>query len=94
MRDALLVAVVGGGTLAMRSAFIVGTATLGPRVARVMGNAKPAILAALVGSFLAGNGLTVQSLSALAVAAVVAMRGASMLLVIGAGVATATVLGL
>lgn len=91
MRDALLVAVVGGGTLAMRSAFIVGTATLGPRTARVMGHAKPAILAALVGSFLAGDGLTLQSLSALAVAAVVAVRGGSMLLVIGVGVATASV---
>lgn len=94
MRDALLVAVVGGGTLAMRSAFVVGTATLGPRTARVMGHAKPAILAALVGSFLAGNGLTLQSLSALAVAAIVAVRGGSMLAVIAAGVATATVLGL
>lgn len=91
MRDVLLVVVVGAGTLAMRSAFIVGTATLGRRVARVMGHAKPAILAALVGSFLAGNGLTPQSLAALAVAAVVAVRGGSMLVVIGAGVATATV---
>lgn len=94
MREALLVAIVGGGTLAMRSAFIVGTATLGPRVARMMGHAKPAILAALVGSFLASSGLTVQSVSGLAVSAVFAIRGASMLMVIGAGIAVATVVGM
>lgn len=94
MREVAIMSLVGAGTLAMRSVFIVGSASLPRSLERTMRHAKPAILAALVGSFLAGGGLTVQGVGALVVAALIGIRGGSMLLMIGGGVAVATLLGL
>ena len=93
MREIAIVALVGGGTLAMRSVFIVGSASLPPILERVMRHAKPAILAALVGGFLAGErGVSLQGVAALSVAAVIALRGGGMLTMIGAGIAAAMLL--
>lgn len=93
MRDMAIMAVVGAGTLAMRSVFIVGSATLPPVVERVMRHAKPAILAALVGSFLAGGGgVSVSGVAALVAAGVVALRGAGMPVMLGVGMLTAVLL--
>lgn len=95
MRDVAIMAFVGGGTLAMRSVFIVGSASLPPFLERVMRHAKPAILAALVGGFLAGDGgVSFEGVAALSVAAVIALRGGGMLTMIGAGIATAMLLPL
>lgn len=93
MREMLMMAVVGGGTLAMRSVFIVGSASLPPRVERLMRHAKPAILAALVGGFLGGGGgVSLEGVAALAVAGLVALRGGGLLLMIGAGILAAGLL--
>jgi branched-subunit amino acid transport protein len=94
MREMAMMALVGGGTLAMRSVFIVGSASLPASVERILRHAKPAILSALVGSFVAAGGVGWDEVLALAVAALVALRGGSMLLMIGAGVAVATLAGL
>jgi branched-subunit amino acid transport protein len=95
MRDMLLMSIVGGGTLAMRSVFIVGSARLPASIERTMRHAKPAILAALVGSFLAGGGgISLEGVVALAVAALVALRGGGMLTMIAAGIAVAVALPL
>lgn len=94
MRDMAMMALVGGGTLAMRSVFIVGTAVLPPSVERVLRHAKPAILSALVGGFVATGGVGWEEVLALGIAALVGLRGGSMLLMIGAGVAAATIAGL
>lgn len=95
MRDMAIMALVGGGTLAMRSIFIVGSAALPPVLERVMRHAKPAILAALVGGFLAGGGgISFEGVAALAVAAVIAIRGGGMITMIGAGIAVAMILPL
>lgn len=94
MRETLMMAVVGSGTLAMRSIFIVGSMSLPPALERMMRHAKPAILAALVGGFLAGGGdVSLDGVIALAVAGVVALRGGGMLTMIGAGILVATLLG-
>lgn len=93
MREMLMVSIVGAGTLAMRSVFIVGSASLPAAVERLMRHARPAILAALVGGFLVGaDGLSLNTLVALAVAGVATVRGAGMLTTIALGVATAFVL--
>ena len=57
MRDVIIVGLVGAGTLAMRALYLVGLGgvTLSERSERWLGHAKPAILAALVGGFLAGG---------------------------------------
>lgn len=90
MREMLMVSIVGAGTLAMRSVFIVGSASLPAAVERLMRHARPAILAALVGGFLVGaDGLSLNTLVALAVAGVATVRGAGMLTTIVLGVATA-----
>lgn len=94
MRDLAILTLVGVGTLAMRSVFIVGSGSMAPAIERTMRHAKPAILAALVGSFLAGGGLSLQGVGALAVAGLIALRGGSMLAMIAVGVAAATLLGL
>jgi branched-subunit amino acid transport protein len=95
MRDMAIMALVGGGTLVMRSVFIVGTASLPPALERVMRHAKPAILAALVGGFLAGEGgVSFEGVAALSVATLIALRGGGLLLMIGAGIATAMLLPL
>jgi uncharacterized membrane protein len=94
MRELAMVAIVGGGTLAMRSIFIVGSARLPASIERAMTHAKPAILAALVGSFFATGGITLQGVAALSVATLVALRGGGMLTMMAAGVAVATVIGL
>lgn len=80
MRDIAILGLVGAGTLGMRSVFVVGSIALPPRVERVLRHARPAILAALVGSFLAagGSGVAVDALVALAVAWFAALRGAGM----------------
>ena len=95
MRDMAIMALVGGGTLAMRSIFIVGSATLPPALERVMRHAKPAILAALVGGFLAGeSGVSFEGVAALAVATLIAIRGGGMVTMIGVGIAAAMLLPL
>lgn len=93
MREVLMVSIVGAGTLAMRSVFIVGSATLTPSVERLMRHAKPAILAALVGGFLVGaDGISLNTVVALVVAGIATARGAGMLTTIAMGVGTALVL--
>lgn len=90
MRELAIMTLVGGGTLAMRSVFIVGSASLPPFLERTMRHAKPAILAALVGGFLAGDGgVSFEGVAALSVAGLIALRGGGMLTMIGAGIATA-----
>lgn len=94
MRDLLIMALIGLGTLGMRSLFLVGSARLPPRVERAMGHAKPAILASLVGAFLAGGGgLRMNSVAALGVAWIVARRGRGMPVVLASGLIVAFVLG-
>ena len=93
MREMLVVSIVGAGTLAMRSVFIVGSATLPASLERLMRHAKPAILAALVGGFLVGaDGLSLNTLVALVVAGIATVRGAGMLTTIAIGVGVAFVL--
>lgn len=93
MREMLIVSIVGAGTLAMRSVFIVGSATLPASVERLMRHAKPAILAALVGGFLVGaDGLSLNTMVALVVAGIATVRGAGMLTTIAIGVGVAFVL--
>lgn len=93
MREMLMVSIVGAGTLAMRSVFIVGSATLPASLERLMRHAKPAILAALVGGFLVGaDGLSLNALVALVVAGIATVRGAGMLTTIAIGVGVAFVL--
>lgn len=93
MREMLMVSIVGAGTLAMRSVFIVGSATLTPSLERLMRHAKPAILAALVGGFLVGaDGISLSTVAALVVAGIATVRGAGMLTTITLGVTTAFVL--
>ena len=91
MRDLLIFALIGVGTLGMRALFLVSSARLPDRVEQAMRHAKPAILASLVGGFLAGGGGGVApgTVAALGVAWVVARRGKSMLVVVAAGLATA-----
>ncbi len=90
MRDVLIMGIVGGGTLAMRSFFIVGSASLPPRVARIMRHARPAILAALVGSFLGGGeGIRFDGVVGLVAAWLVARLGGGMLLMLAAGILAA-----
>lgn len=94
MRDLLIMSIIGLGTLGMRALFIVGSARLPQRMERAMTHAKPAILASLVGAFLAGgHGVRIGSVAALAVAWVVARRGFGMPAVLASGLAMAFVLG-
>lgn len=94
MRELLVFSLIGGGTLAMRAVFILTTIRLPDSVERAMRHAKPAILAALVGGFLAGgeSGITPGTVGALAVAAVLAKRGSHMLVVLSAALAVAVLL--
>jgi branched-subunit amino acid transport protein len=96
MRDIMIVALVGAGTLAMRSLFLVGGLSLPERWERRLGHAKPAILAALVGGFLAGaeDGIGPAAIISVGVAWLVARTGRSMLVVLGSGMAVALVLQL
>jgi branched-subunit amino acid transport protein len=90
-RDILMISIVGGGTLALRSVFIVGSLGLPPRLQQVMRHAKPAILAALVGGFLAGggSGIRADGIAAVVVAGVIVRRGGNMLTAIAGGLAAA-----
>lgn len=95
MGDFLILGLIGVGTLGMRAVFLVTPARLPGVVERGMQHAKPAILAALVGAFVAGGegGLAIAPLAALGVAAVLARRGASMIVVLVAAMVVATLLG-
>jgi branched-subunit amino acid transport protein len=84
MRELIILATIGAGTLAMRALFLLTPIALPTSVERVMGHARPAILAALVGGFLAGGegGINVATIGALAVTVVLARRGANMLVIL------------
>ena len=94
MRDLLIMALIGVGTLGMRAFFIVRTTALPASLERFVRHAKPAILAALVGGSMVGGegGLGPGALGALAVAWILARRGASMPIVLVAGMAVALAL--
>jgi branched-subunit amino acid transport protein len=94
MRDVMIISLIGGGTLAMRALFIVGSFDLPSVVERIMRHAKPAILAALVGgSLIGGDGqLAARSVAALTLAWFMAKRGLSVLSILAAAVAVATLL--
>jgi hypothetical protein len=92
MRDVLIMGVVGGGTLAMRSVFIVGSTVLPARVERIMRHARPAILASLVGGFLAGgSGVRLDGVAALAAAWIVGRLGGGMLVMLATGILVAMI---
>lgn len=95
MRDLLVLVLIGLGTLGMRAVFIVSPARLPDAVERGMQHAKPAILAALVGAFVAGGegGVAIGSVAALAVTVLLARRGASMMVVLAGAMAVAMLIG-
>jgi branched-subunit amino acid transport protein len=96
MRDVIIVGLVGAGTLAMRALYLVGLGgvTLSERSERWLGHAKPAILAALVGGFLAGGeaGVTLASGAGVVAAWVVARTGRGILTVLAIGTAVTLLL--
>jgi branched-subunit amino acid transport protein len=96
MYEATVFALVGAGTLLMRAAFVVTPTRLPATLERFMRHAKPAILASLVGGFLAGaeGGITLRGVVGLAAAGLAARRGKSMLTVLGCGLAAAMITGL
>ena len=93
-RDILIVALIGAGTLGMRALFMVGAVDLPARAEQWLTHAKPAILAALVGGFLAAGqqGLALASVAGVGVAWLLARRGMGMLTVLGAGMLTTLVI--
>ena len=94
MREFLIFGLIALGTLGMRAVFLVSSARLPETVERYMRHAKPAILAALVGSSLAGGdgGMTIGSVAALVVAVLLARRGSGMMVVLAGAMAVATLL--
>jgi branched-subunit amino acid transport protein len=92
VRDMMIMGLVGTGTLAMRSVFIVGSAAMPPRFESLMRFAKPAILAALVGGFLGGAGLRVETVAALVAAWLVARKGGGMSAMLVVGILLAVVI--
>ena len=95
MRDLLVLVLIGVGTLGMRAVFLVSPARLPEMVERGMRHAKPAILAALVGAFVAGGegGIAVGSVAALIVTALLARRGANMIVALAGALAVAMLIG-
>lgn len=94
MGDLMIFALIGVGTLLMRAVFLISPAGLPDAVQRAMQHSKPAILAALVGGFLAGGegGIAVGSVAAITLAFVLARRGTSMVGVLAGAFIVAAVL--
>lgn len=94
MRDVMVVGLVGAGTLGMRALFLVGGIGLPEQWQRLLGHARPAILAALIGGFLAAGstGIGLREVSVVATAWVVARTGRGMVAALAAGMAVALLL--